>query len=129
MTKHIIKKLDNKAYHSETIAICYIMRPGEAIRIIDEINQLSSFTSLVREIWLLFNLEGQSTHEYVISRVWLRGESFPKMQANFQGDIVELCKTSQPEFLKESRGFDKEVQVRDLGEVVIVPLPEDKDSA
>lgn len=126
LVEHIKEKLKNKYYHPETIAVCYIMRPGEAMRLIDVINGLSDLKTTVREIWLLFPIDGLPYSNFTIARVFMRDLKFPEMFMDYKGDYKELCKIPQPEFLEDKRGVDKVVKFNPIGKMVIVPLPEEK---
>lgn len=126
IVEHVKEKLKNKFYHSETIAICYIMRPGEAMKLIDVINGLSDLKTTVREVWLLFSIDGMPISHFKIARVYMRDQKFPEMFMDYSGDYKELCKIFQPEFLEDKRGMDKDVKYSPSGKLIIVPLPEDK---
>lgn len=125
LTEHIKKKLHNKQYHPATILICYIQRPGEAMRLIDIINGLADLQTSVREVWLLFTLADLAPTNFTIARVYLRDSKFPQMFLDYKGDYSELCKIPQPDFLRDRRGSGKTVQWELAKERVIVPLPED----
>lgn len=126
LADHIKIKLQNKYYHPETILICYIQRPGEAFKLIDIIKKLTDLQSTVREVWLLFHLAQNPASNFTIARVYLRGIGFPEMYLDYKGDYLELCKIPQPEFLRDNRGIDKIVKWEPSGELVVVPLPDDK---
>lgn len=126
IAEHIKTKLKNKYYHPETILICYILRPGEAFKLIDIINGLTDLQTTIREVWVLFNLAGLPVSNFTIARVYLRGISFPEMYLDYKGDYIELCKIPQPDFLRDHKGIEKTVKWKPSGELMVVPLPEDK---
>ena len=119
---HIQKKLKDKFYHPETWLLCYIRRPGETIRLIDIIQCLYAPKTAVREIWILFNLEGTPFADFHIARVYLRNSPQKEVAASFSGNYIELSKKYQSDFLKDTRASGKTVKITH-GETVIVPLP------
>ena len=70
LVDHIKVKLKDKYYHPETWLICYIQRPGEGMRLIDVIEGLQDVKPQVREIWLLFHIDGQLPSQFCIARVY-----------------------------------------------------------
>lgn len=125
LVEHIKSKLNNKRYHPETWLICYIQRPGEAMRLIDVIEGLQNFKIYIREIWLLFHTDGKTPSNFNLERVYSRGMKVKKISLSIEGDIVKLSQKPQKKFLNDSRGMDKKVTIK-KGKKVIVPLPKDR---
>lgn len=128
LSEHIVKKLKNKAYHPETIAICYLRRDNFKLDILEVITELmlqDNFTS-VRELWLLATYDTPETRtNFKIARIYMRGEVFPAFGLAYSGDYIELCKIAQPDFLRDSRGSQAKVGFSPSGDLAIVPLPND----
>jgi len=122
LVDHLLNKLANKRYHPETWLVCYIRRPGEAMKLIDVIEGLRELKICVKEIWLLFTVEGEVGGQHRTARVYSRGMSQKETPIVVDGNYLELMSVPQAEFLKAKRGLDKTVLIT-KGNLTIVPLP------
>lgn len=122
LVDHLMNKLANKSYHPETWLLCYIRRPGEAMKLIDVIKGLIDLNICVKEIWLLFTVEGEVEGQHRIARVYSRGMSQKETPIVVNSNYLELMKAPQAEFLNASRGLDKKVLIT-KGNMAIIPLP------
>lgn len=121
---HIKAKLTNMAYNYFTFLLCYVHTKGQ-MRLIDVIDGLKELKTTVREIWLLFHIDGESLSNFVIARVYLRNEDLEKTSLKYKGNFIELAKVSQREMIKPTRGSDQKVYFFSIG-TGYVPLPKDK---
>ncbi len=118
---HIKKKLKGMAYNSSTFLLCYIHVKGET-KLIDVINGLKGIPTSVREIWLLFHIDKAPIGNFMIARVFLRGEGLDKTNLQYVGNYIDLTKIEQKDMVKPMKGSGRKVDFFHLGRGY-VPLP------
>ena len=121
---HIKKKLGDKSYNPFSFLLCYIHTKGQT-RLIDVIDGLRGIKTSVREIWLLFHLDGEPIGNFVIARVYLRDADLGKTNLQYKGNYIELARIPQQEMIKPIRGSGRKVDFFKMG-IGYVPLPKAK---
>lgn len=121
IANHIKEKLSGKAYNPFTFLLCYIHVKGQT-KLIDVIEGIRNLKIAIREIWLLFHLDGKPIANFAIARVYLRDADLGKTNLQYKGNYIELAQIPQKEMIKTTRGSGRKVDFFKMG-IAYVPLP------